>query len=496
MKRTWSSVAIVLMLAACSKGGDKGGKHGGCELAAAAPADIVTGKTPQLVAPFAALKLGMTATEVKAACPNLFEDEDDKKKTGAFSVSAFVGGFGGGKHERLRADDQMYARLDFKADKLVVVSLDIPGDIEPALTAAWSAPKKSSTNPPSAAWLDDATGIRALLGPAEDKKRELVFSTYVPLQAFIEQDPGRIPFKPQEILGKTPKELMAKFPDYVHPDQTSESTKAATEAMMADMKKDVEAMGVDLSKKNDADKVDVVLPATPFAARGETQAIFHTNDDGTIRNYGVWFRTEGWPNEITDAIALFDKLWGPHKELNKTLGKELAWYDPKLGIRASARLDPARPDELDISYVRYQMLEKVFGAPGMVFGFEKPDRPLLGATAQELVAAYGGADGKAVEVAADGNSATLTFLPTEYDDDVSTTRVLAFIRGGKVEQWNVSFGFEDFEGAKAELEALLAAKLGPAPAPDKYGHMHYGKGPSVDAEYSDITHELDLEITK
>lgn len=509
MNRTWATVAaIVLALAACkgdkdkSGGGGRSSAKGGCQIKAATPADLVTSKTPQPIAPFAALKLGMSAAEAKAACPNLWEDEDDAKKAGTFYVAGFVGAVGAGENERKRADDSVYATLDFTADKLTQVKLAIPGDLEPVLTAAWSKPTVSAGPTVAHAWHDDATGIRAILEPTEDGKRALVISTYVPLLAFVELDVAQSPikFKPQHVLGKTPAELMKEYPDYVRPDQTSESTKQATEAMMADMKKEVEAMGVDLSKKGD--DVEVSLPATPFGGANRTQAIFHNNDDGTVRNYAVWYRAKSqgfgasaasWPNEINDLVALFDKHWGPRKMINRTLGPEATWYDAKAGIRASAEIDPAKPDELDVSYVRYQTLTSFFGAPGPVWGFEKPDRPLLGATAEQLVAAYG----KAVEVAADGSTATLRLLPTDYDSDVSVTTILAFLRdGGKVDQWNVHFDYEEYDGARAEYEALMTAKFGPAPKPDKYGHIKYGKKPTVDAQYSDITHALNLEVSK
>jgi hypothetical protein len=510
MNRTWSSVLlmIVLVVAGCKgdkdKSGRRGSAKGGCQIKAATPADLVTSKTPQPIAPFAALKLGMSVADAKAACPNLWEDEDDAKKAGTFFVSGFVGAVGAGENERSKADDSVYATLDFTADKLSEIKLAVPGDLEPVLTAAWSKPTASPGPAIAHAWHDDATGIRAMLAPTEDGKRELTFSTYVPLKAFVELDTAESPikFKPQHVLGKTPTELLKEFPDYVTPDQTSESTKKATEAMMADMKKEVEAMGVDLSKKTEGEDVDVSLPATPFGGADRTQAIFHLNDDGTVRNYAVWFRAKSqgfganaasWPNEIADIVALFDKHWGPHKKIKRTLGEEATWYDAKAGIRASAEIDPAKPDELDVTYVRYQTMASFFGAPGPVWGFEKPDRPLLGATAAELVAAYG----KAVEVAADGSTATIKLLPTDYDSDVSVTTILAFLRdGGKVDTWTVRFDYEAYDGARAEYEALLAAKFGPAPKPDKYGHIKFGKKPTVDAQYSDITHALNLEVSK
>jgi len=493
MKRTWFIIAaVVLSLVACK--GDKsksgGSKKGGCELSVAKPAEIVAGKTPQLLAPFTALKLGMPLADVKVACANFFEG-DDAKKTGTFTTGEIVGKFG---------DVLVYDRLDFIDDKLTAVSMSLPPDIADALTAAWSAPQASPGNPPAHAWHDDASGIRAILGPLDDGKRELLISSYVPLAAFVDPASSQLAMKPQDVLGKTAKELMEKFPQYVRPAHVSESTKAATEAMMADMKKEVEEMGVDTS--HHGDDVDITLPATPFAAGTSTQALIHQNDDGTVRGFEVWFRTKsiglieiGWPAEITELVKLFDDKWGPSKKIKRVLGEESTWYDPKTGVRASAQLDPSNPDDLDVSYIRYQPLAAFFGEPGPVWGFEKPERPLLGATADELVAAYG----SAVKIDTDNDTATLTLLPTDYDDGVATTTILMFIRGGKVGQWNVSLGFEAYEPSRAEYEALLAAKFaksGP-PKPGEYkGHMVYNKKPTVDAEFTDITHDLDLEVSQ
>jgi hypothetical protein len=55
--------------------------------------------------------------------------------------------------------------------------------------------------------------------------------------------------------------------------------------------------------------------------------------------------------------------------------------------------------------------------------------------------------------------------------------------------------FDNFDAARGEYEAALATKLGKAKkAP--HDHFLFGKKPTVDAEYSKYTNELDLEVTK
>jgi hypothetical protein len=475
-------IVLMIVVAACSKSGDQ--KSGsstsedkpakeGCQISGAKTADLVSGKTVAPLAPFTGVKLGMSPADAAKACPNLFEDKD-RKKAGRFSVGGIVGKLG---------TASVYGRLNFERDKVVQIDMTLPKDSADALTAAWGAPKKSGEQ---LLWFDDATGIRARLQPPERDERELEISSYAPLAAFVETDPKTIAWKPAAVLGVQSGDFLKSMPQYAHPDDTSAEVKKQTEAMMADMKKDLEAKGVDTSSKG-AD-IEVELPATPYGEGTTTKVILYNNDDGTVRSYGVWFRSKGWPDEIKDVLKRLDDTLGPHKMVNEVLGARHTWNDPKTGIRASARVEASKPDELDVNYVRYLPLASFFGEPGPVWGFEKP-KPVLGATVEELTAAYG----KALKVDEKNNTATLTFPPTDYDGDTSTTTILLFLEGGKVREWHTNLPFEDFEGAKAEYEAALDAKLG-APKPGKYDHLVYGKG--IEVEYSEITHQLDIEVKK
>jgi hypothetical protein len=164
--------------------------------------------------------------------------------------------------------------------------------------------------------------------------------------------------------------------------------------------------------------------------------------------------------------------------------------DAGRGLRASALIE--KPEDFDVSYVRYLPLAKFFGAPGPLWGFEKAERPLIGSTPDEIVATYG----KDFEVKVDDkqNTITMSLPPTDYDGETSRTTILMFVRAGKVGDWRTHFPFDDYEPAKAEYEALLEAKLGkPKAAKD---HFIYGAKPTVDVQYSKYTHELDIEVTK
>ncbi len=254
--------------------------------------------------------------------------------------------------------------------------------------------------------------------------------------------------------------------------------------MMADMKKEIEAAGVDLSKKTD---IEFRLPPTPGAKRGETHVIIHLYDDKVIRQYGVWFDTTA--EEKAEIIKTMDEVWGPHKVVQETLGHQMQWYDAKNGVRASTRVK-GDGDRIDIDYVRYLPLAKFFGEPGPVWGFEKAERPFLGATVAEIEATYG-----KVKVDKDGGTLTLHLPPTDYDGNSSKTMVLMFLTGGKVRQWNTHVPFEDYEPARAEYAAALEAKFG-KPKPARHDHLIFGKKPKVDVQYSKYTSELDIEVSK
>lgn len=489
-------LAMILLVATACKGGDKtasssGGPSksdgkGGCETTAARPAELVAGKAPQLLAPLDKLSLGMSRADAAKACPNFFQGEDGKK-TGTFSVGEIVGKFG---------DSYAQARLEFVNDKLDAVSFSLPAEIADALTAAWGAPKTSSGSKPAHAWVDDASGMRGILEPAEsDGRRQLVVSKFVPLAAFLEPENKAIAWKPQDVLGKQPADIAKALPQYVKVEKTSAAVKAKTDEMMADMKKDMEKMGVNTTR--DPNMPEFELPASPFSSNTTTQVILHTNDNGTVRSYGVWFRTSslspqyGWPAQSEGIIKKLDEVYGAHKVVRETLGDRWTWFDAKRGVRASTRKD--KPEDFDLDYVKYLPLANLFGAPGPVWGFEKPERPLMGATPDEIDATYG----KDFVVKRDDKNGTLTMAlpPTDYDGDTAITNILMFVKGGKVTQWNMHIPFDNFDAARGEYEAALATKFGKAKKAPR-DHFLFGKEPTVDAEYSKYTNELDIEVTK
>jgi hypothetical protein len=488
--------AVLLVVAACksgdktaaSKGGAsaKGDGKGGCETKAAKPAELVAGKTPQLLAPLDKLSLGMSREDAAKACPNFFQGEDGKK-TGTFSVGEIVGKFG---------DSYAQARLEFTGDKLNAVAFALPGEIADALTAAWGAPKASSGAKPAHAWLDEASGIRAILEPGEsDGRRELVVSKFVPLAEFLDPEGKILAWKPEAILGKQPADIAKQLPQYLKVEKTSAAVKAKTDEMMADMNKDLEKMGV--NTKRDANMPEFELPAAPFASNMTTQVIVHTHDNGTVRSYGVLFRTSSlspqyaWPAQSDEIAKKLDEVYGPHKVVRETLGDRWTWFDAKRGVRASTRKE--KPEDFDLDYVKYTPLANLFGAPGPLWGFEKAERPLMGATPEQIEATYG----KDYVVKRDDKNGTLTMAlpPTDYDGDTAITNILMFVKGGKVTQWNMHIPFDNFDAARGEYEAALTTKFGKAKkAP--HDHFLFGKKPTVDAEYSKYTHELDIEVKK
>ena len=484
MKRTAWAVAILGLVAGCGEKkqsrSDDGEKtadkdEGGCRLAgAAAPADMVSGKQPQVIAPLAAIKLGMSPKEARAACPNLFKGET-ATKAGTFSASDIIGKAG---------TDYLHARLNFTADKLTSVEVEAPAAIAEPLAAAWGAPQKSA-DAKLLAWFDEATHTRAILGAEQRGVRELAISSYRPIKDFLELDTKSIAFKPNDVLGKTPGELLKQFPQYAGKDMNSAANQAAADEMMKELRAQAAAKGVQI--KEHEDDVEVRLPATPYAGETTTHVILHRNDDGTVRQYGVWLRGAGasWPQQRAEVIKQMDALWGPHKIVKETLGERMTWYEPKTGVRASASIKTDTPGEIDLDYVRYLPLATLFGAPGSLWGFEG-ETPLIGRTRDEVAAAFG----KAYKP--DDDTATIKLPPTDYESDSGATTILIFFERDKVKEWNLSLPFEDYGPARSEYEAALDAKLGKG-KPGKRETVTY-KG--VSARYSEITHHLDLEVTK
>ncbi len=478
---------LVIMLAAC-KGGDKDkdskGKSsgkGGCETKATKVADLVTTKTVGMLAPFSALSIGMSREEVAKLCPNFFAKDMEKKSN--FSVNEIVGKFG---------EHYAQARFEFLADKLVLIAYSLPPEIGAALATAWGAPKVSGGAKPANAWFDDTKHIRAMLGPDDyDGRRQLEIDSYMPLDAFIEHETTRIAWKPEDVLGKMPADLLTKFPQYKKAREVSAAVKAQTDEMMKDLNKEVEAMGIDT--KRNANMPEFELPPAPYNDGLDTQVMLHTNDDGSVRSYGLWFHTHsispdiGWPTQSAEIVKLMDEKWGPHKTVKETLGDEKVWADPKRGLRATTRVD--KPEDLNLELSRYFPLATFIGGPGEVWGFEKPERPIIGATVEEITTAY---KEYAPKVAKDGSTVTIYLPPTDYDGSTARTSILMFVRkGGKIGDYRFNLPYRSYPAAKAEYEAALLTKLG-KPGKEKYGSTPYGKKTKV--RFSDITHALDVIV--
>jgi len=360
---------VLVVISGCGKDGDKGSSSsssrsgkGGCEINPQKVADLVKGKTVGLPAPLDALSLGMSRDDVAKACPNFFTG-DKAKQAGTFSTGEIVGKFG---------EAYLQPRLELVNDKLDRVEYSLPADIADALAASWGPPAQSGGDKPALAWFDDKAHVRAILEPAEyDGRRPLVVSSYMPLDAFIEPETTRIAWKPQDILGKKPAELAKAYPQYLAAHPTSESAKAKTDELMKDMNKDLEKMGIDT--KRDANLPELELPASPFGA-DRTHVILYTDDDGSVRSYGLWFHTRsispafGWPQQSADIVKLLDAKWGARKQVHETLGDRQQWYDATRLVRVGTRLD--KPDDMDLDFVRYMPLANLFGAAGERWGLD------------------------------------------------------------------------------------------------------------------------------
>ena len=209
----------------------------------------------------------------------------------------------------------------------------------------------------------------------------------------------------------------------------------------------------------------------------------------------------------TELEPVLTKLWGPPI---KTKKGEAYWFDEKTGLRAFL---PEYAKGKRVTFTRYETLSGLLGDKGFELAFAK-GKPLVGATFDELKAAWGG---KLCDLAKEGDAVKASFeeyrkesIGLWYDKKKNLRLCLALPRGteqftpfgdtvtfgrmGKVLE--VSFSFPT--GGSPELEKQILAffdgKYGKAteltttqgkerwyfdPATKQRAIVYYGSGDSV-----------------
>jgi hypothetical protein len=203
----WFSAALAL--AACGKGGGKGGDTGsGWPKKKLSTADVLGAtKKPGLVGPFAAGKLGMTDEELKAAVP-IYAKKGDFLSEREWGVSLFPYFRGGPADEAGKKTKKTFGSLN--------VRFDAKNPVDPAaIAAAWGPPiEVKEQDKPVSIWLDPDTKTRAKLESDYDDAKSLRIDRYVPAKEIL-GEPGK-PLGiegPRALLGSTAAELEAAYPE-------------------------------------------------------------------------------------------------------------------------------------------------------------------------------------------------------------------------------------------------------------------------------------------
>lgn len=470
-------IACVLVVAfAIGCGGSKDEATSGDETAEAPAAFDLAAQVPDapdLYGPFAKLSFASTADEVKAALPAFFEDPStyDDYITGMASVGDVIVSVDVGKTLRQ-------------------VGFTLPAAAVAGFEAKWGKGKPvERLGKKGQVWLNAEKGVKVSaiddFSPGDVKFEIQPYITYA---AIIDRNGGKDTFSPGQVLGKAAPALIATYPDYIKPkDPNSPSAKAAEAMMknaMKDVEKDLAAYGMNIDRDKNKPDVDAKLPGTAYGD-GETLVVVHFDDAHKVRSYTVMLKTEGYPAGRDEIVAAVDAAWGESKTLKDVLGDKKFWYDAEKGIRVSAKVED---DGVELEYSRYLPLANLIGAKGPKWGFETT--PLVGATADALAKAY-----PSFEAKPDGSSATVDFLPTDYEGATGTTSILMFLTDGTVREWRLTLEYEDYGPAKEEMQGLLAAKFGEPKKVDD-DTVLYGKSPKVEVRDSSITKSLDIKVGK
>lgn len=219
-----------------------------------------------------------------------------------------------------------------------------------------------------------------------------------------------------------------------------------------------------------------------------------------------------------EAEALLTKAWGAPVKGQTTIKKPISyWFNPAAGIRAT--LEEGFGDDMKLEFTAYTPAATFVGAEGKAFAFESK-QPILGATIEELRAAYPLAIQEKSQAQADADrakmekmmgkdadklkvlgqakpSAHLDFPPTEYES--YWTRVnLTWDDEGKVKRYRFKLGFRAYEPEKEALFALLSKKFGEVKEEEKYGKKLFvaGDAPRIEIQEDTISKGWDVTVER
>lgn len=217
--------------------------------------------------------------------------------------------------------------------------------------------------------------------------------------------------------------------------------------------------------------------------------------------------------EGVEMAKLLTEAWGEPKK-GEDLGKpKYFWFNEAKKIRATVAEGYGKEDE--VQFEAYLPAKELLGEGKETMGFEKPDRPLLGATAEELATAYAdvietltaeqaekrrkdlekfaGKDLSALGPAA--ASSNIDLLPTEFGSQFTRVNP-SFGDDGKVNRYRVGIAWEPYPAAKDEILGLIKAKWGEPKEEEEYGKkkLVFNDNPRVVVEEDTISKKWDIEV--
>ena len=197
-----SYVSIALALVACSKKqdqpaakADKPAAEKVTEPAAKKPAaELFTGKTATLPAPFAKLSFGMTEAEAKAAAPDVFAEKYGSKVLGYDGVEASA------QIEQGRLY-QAYLKIREPEEQ-----------VKKWLAAKWGEPRaeKNSIGTPEYYWDAPEVHLRAKLEPVSTDSI-LRFGPVMSIDEVLGTDPKKLGIERVALIGATPEQVLEAY---------------------------------------------------------------------------------------------------------------------------------------------------------------------------------------------------------------------------------------------------------------------------------------------
>ena len=197
-------------------------------------------------------------------------------------------------------------------------------------------------------------------------------------------------------------------------------------------------------------------------------------DTGKLQSMRVVVEAEG-----ADLEKILTAAWGAPKK-GEDLGKpKLFWFNPDKKIRATIQQGFGK--EKEVQFEPYLPYAELLGEGKETLGFEVADKPLLGASYDDLQKHYGQwleglskeeaekqrkqiekMTGKDLSALGDAVASTnIDLHPTEFGS--SFTRVHPKLEEGKITEFRVGIDWEPFPAAKDEIFEAIKGKWGAEP---------------------------------